>query len=144
MLVPGNQEDLAGKPFVGPAGNLLDKVFAEAGIDRSKIYVTNAGASFRACLCSRHFLFAWNQTALFIHCSGLRAMRNGNDATPSKFGFSTKGPRFIRHMRRLVNVHEPKGAKRVIKKAAPKRVARDVSSTLTMMRRSERLLMRKA
>jgi uracil-DNA glycosylase len=44
--VPGDQEDLAGKPFVGPAGNLLDKAFAEAGIDRSKIYVTNAVKHF--------------------------------------------------------------------------------------------------
>jgi DNA polymerase len=44
--VPGDQEDLAGKPFVGPAGDLLDKAFAEAGIDRSKIYVTNAVKHF--------------------------------------------------------------------------------------------------
>ena len=44
--VPGDQEDLAGKPFVGPAGNLLNKAFAEAGIDRSKIYVTNAVKHF--------------------------------------------------------------------------------------------------
>lgn len=44
--VPGDQEDLAGKPFVGPAGNLLDKAFAEAGIDQSKIYVTNAVKHF--------------------------------------------------------------------------------------------------
>jgi uracil-DNA glycosylase len=44
--VPGDQEDLAGKPFVGPAGNLLDKAFAEAGMDRSKIYVTNAVKHF--------------------------------------------------------------------------------------------------
>jgi uracil-DNA glycosylase len=44
--VPGDQEDLAGKPFVGPAGNLLDRAFAEAGIDRRKIYVTNAVKHF--------------------------------------------------------------------------------------------------
>jgi uracil-DNA glycosylase len=44
--VPGDQEDLAGKPFVGPAGNLLNKAFAEAGIDRSKIYVTNVVKHF--------------------------------------------------------------------------------------------------
>jgi uracil-DNA glycosylase len=44
--VPGDQEDLAGEPFVGPAGNLLDKAFAEAGIDRSKVYVTNAVKHF--------------------------------------------------------------------------------------------------
>jgi uracil-DNA glycosylase family protein len=40
--VPGDQEDRAGKPFVGPAGQLLDKALAEAGIDRAKVYVTNA------------------------------------------------------------------------------------------------------
>jgi uracil-DNA glycosylase len=44
--VPGDQEDQAGKPFVGPAGNLLNKAFAEAGIDREKIYVTNAVKHF--------------------------------------------------------------------------------------------------
>jgi len=44
--VPGDQEDLAGKPFVGPAGRLLDKALAEAGIDRSLAYVTNAVKHF--------------------------------------------------------------------------------------------------
>jgi uracil-DNA glycosylase family protein len=44
--VPGDQEDLAGKPFVGPAGNLWNKALAEAGIDRSKTYVTNAVKHF--------------------------------------------------------------------------------------------------
>jgi len=44
---PGDQEDLAGKPFVGPAGKLLDKALAEAGIDRKKVYVTNAVKHFK-------------------------------------------------------------------------------------------------
>jgi uracil-DNA glycosylase len=44
--VPGDQEDLAGKPFVGPAGQLLNKALEEAGIDRSKAYVTNAVKHF--------------------------------------------------------------------------------------------------
>jgi uracil-DNA glycosylase len=44
--VPGDQEDLAGKPFVGPAGMLLNKALVEAGIDRSKAYVTNAVKHF--------------------------------------------------------------------------------------------------
>src|SRR5689334_14714755 len=44
---PGNQEDLEGKPFVGPAGKLLDSALEEAGIDRSKTYVTNAVKHFR-------------------------------------------------------------------------------------------------
>jgi len=38
---PGDREDLAGRPFVGPAGALLDKALAEAGIERSDVYVTN-------------------------------------------------------------------------------------------------------
>src|ERR1044072_6225021 len=44
---PGDQEDLAGKPFVGPAGRILDKAMAEAVIDRSKTYVTNAVKHFK-------------------------------------------------------------------------------------------------
>ena len=50
MLVgeqPGNQEDLKGKPFVGPAGKLLDAALKEAGIDRRKVYVTNAVKHFK-------------------------------------------------------------------------------------------------
>src|SRR5215467_4881221 len=38
---PGNEEDLSGKPFIGPAGRLLDDALVEAGIDRSQTYVTN-------------------------------------------------------------------------------------------------------
>ncbi len=44
---PGDQEDLQGKPFVGPAGQLLDRAFEEAGIDRSQVYVTNAVKHFK-------------------------------------------------------------------------------------------------
>jgi uracil-DNA glycosylase len=44
---PGNQEDLEGKPFVGPAGKLLDTALEEAGIDRSATYVTNAVKHFK-------------------------------------------------------------------------------------------------
>jgi uracil-DNA glycosylase family protein len=44
---PGDQEDRAGKPFVGPAGHLLDEALVEAGIDRSKTYVTNAVKHFK-------------------------------------------------------------------------------------------------
>src|SRR5438105_7413285 len=44
---PGNDEDLAGKPFVGPAGKLLDRALAEAGIDRTEAYVTNAVKHFK-------------------------------------------------------------------------------------------------
>jgi DNA polymerase len=44
---PGNDEDLAGRPFVGPAGKLLDRALAEAGIDRGDVYVTNAVKHFK-------------------------------------------------------------------------------------------------
>jgi len=44
---PGDKEDLEGKPFVGPAGALLDKALVEAGIDRAKVYVTNAVKHFK-------------------------------------------------------------------------------------------------
>jgi DNA polymerase len=44
---PGDQEDRRGEPFVGPAGRLLDKALAEAGIDRRDAYITNAVKHFR-------------------------------------------------------------------------------------------------
>ena len=44
---PGDQEDIAGKPFVGPAGRLFDAVLGEAGVDRSVAYVTNAVKHFK-------------------------------------------------------------------------------------------------
>jgi DNA polymerase len=44
---PGDREDLAGRPFVGPAGALLDKALEEAGIDRAKVYVTNVVKHFK-------------------------------------------------------------------------------------------------
>ena len=50
MLVgeqPGDKEDLAGRPFVGPAGQMLDRALEEASIDRTKVYVTNAVKHFK-------------------------------------------------------------------------------------------------
>jgi uracil-DNA glycosylase family protein len=44
---PGDREDLAGRPFVGPAGNLLDRALEEVGIDRRKVYVTNVVKHFK-------------------------------------------------------------------------------------------------
>jgi DNA polymerase len=55
MLVgeqPGDQEDRQGKPFVGPAGKLLHRALAEAGIDPAEAYVTNA---------AKHFKFTWDE-----------------------------------------------------------------------------------
>ena len=50
MLVgeqPGDYEDVAGKPFVGPAGKIMDRALEEAGIDRKQVYVTNAVKHFK-------------------------------------------------------------------------------------------------
>jgi uracil-DNA glycosylase len=50
MLVgeqPGDREDREGRPFVGPAGQLLDEALAEAGVDRKRVYVTNAVKHFK-------------------------------------------------------------------------------------------------
>ena len=50
MLVgdqPGDQEDRAGKPFVGPAGEILDEALAKAGIDRTQVYLTNVVKHFK-------------------------------------------------------------------------------------------------
>jgi len=50
MLVgeqPGDQEDLQGRPFVGPAGKVLDRALAEAGIERAQVYISNAVKHFK-------------------------------------------------------------------------------------------------
>jgi DNA polymerase len=44
---PGDQEDLAGEPFIGPAGQVFDEALAQAGIDRARVYVTNAVKHFK-------------------------------------------------------------------------------------------------
>jgi DNA polymerase len=44
---PGDQEDVTGKPFVGPAGKILDRALEEAGIDRTEVYVTNTVKHFK-------------------------------------------------------------------------------------------------
>ena len=44
---PGDQEDLAGKPFVGPAGKVFDAILDDAGVNRQKVYVTNAVKHFK-------------------------------------------------------------------------------------------------
>jgi DNA polymerase len=57
MLVgeqPGDQEDLAGEPFVGPAGEVLNQALTQAGLDRTQLYVTNAVKHFRFVLEGRH------------------------------------------------------------------------------------------
>src|SRR5436305_6858630 len=44
---PGDKEDIAGKPFVGPAGLMLDRALQQAGVDRKKVYITNAVKHFK-------------------------------------------------------------------------------------------------
>jgi DNA polymerase len=44
---PGDQEDIIGRPFVGPAGQIMDRAMEEAGIDRRTIYITNAVKHFK-------------------------------------------------------------------------------------------------
>ena len=44
---PGDYEDVAGKPFVGPAGKILDRALEDVGIDRSQVYITNAVKHFK-------------------------------------------------------------------------------------------------
>jgi DNA polymerase len=44
---PGDQEDISGKPFVGPAGKIMDRALEDAGIDRRQVYVTNAVKHFK-------------------------------------------------------------------------------------------------
>jgi uracil-DNA glycosylase family protein len=45
--VPGDREDIEGRPFVGPAGRLLDRALVKAGVDRDEVYITNAVKHFR-------------------------------------------------------------------------------------------------
>src|ERR1044071_2342760 len=45
--VPGDQEDLQGRPFVGPAGRLLDDALHQAGVERQQVYMTNAVKHFK-------------------------------------------------------------------------------------------------
>src|SRR5207247_10661809 len=44
---PGNDEDIKGQPFVGPAGRVLDKALADVGIERERVYITNAVKHFK-------------------------------------------------------------------------------------------------
>jgi len=60
---PGDQEDMAGRPFVGPAGQLLDEHLQQAGIDRRAAYVTNA---------VKHFKFRWKGKRRIHHSPGAK------------------------------------------------------------------------
>lgn len=63
---PGNEEDLSGKPFVGPAGRLLDRALEQAGVPRAGLYVTNA---------VKHFSFVWRGKRRLHAKPSLRVVR---------------------------------------------------------------------
>ena len=65
---PGDQEDLAGRPFVGPAGQLFDAALEKAGIDRSKTYVTNAVKHFKFVLRGKKRIHSKPDTAEIEAC----------------------------------------------------------------------------
>ncbi|AMN39188.1 UdgX family uracil-DNA binding protein [Rhodoplanes sp. Z2-YC6860] len=65
---PGDQEDLAGRPFVGPAGQMFDRALAEAGIDRARVYVTNAVKHFKYEPRGKHRIHKTPNNAEIDHC----------------------------------------------------------------------------
>jgi DNA polymerase len=65
---PGDQEDLAGRPFVGPAGQLFDAALEKAGIDRSTTYVTNAVKHFKFVLRGKKRIHSKPDTAEIDAC----------------------------------------------------------------------------
>lgn len=65
---PGDKEDLAGRPFVGPAGQLLDRAMAEAGIDRTQVYMTNAVKHFKFEPRGKRRIHAKPDTAEIVAC----------------------------------------------------------------------------
>ena len=85
---PGDQEDKAGRPFVGPAGRVLDRALADAGIDRDEVYLTNAVKHFRYTRQGKRRLHKKPDTAHIIACSPwLRAdgrPRNRSSSGPNR------------------------------------------------------------
>ncbi len=66
---PGDQEDLAGRPFVGPAGQLLDRAMTEAGLDRRAIYMTNSVKHFKFVLRGKRRIHEKPGTAEIAACN---------------------------------------------------------------------------
>lgn len=64
---PGDEEDRMGRPFVGPAGRLLDRALAEAGLDRQRAYVTNAVKRFKFVLRGKRRIHQKPTTAEIVH-----------------------------------------------------------------------------
>ena len=67
---PGDAEDIAGKPFVGPAGQMLDRALDEAGIAREKVYITNAVKHFKFAPRGKRRIHAKPNSAEIKVCSG--------------------------------------------------------------------------
>ncbi len=67
---PGDQEDLAGRPFVGPAGQMLDRAIQEAGIDRRIVYVTNAVKHFKFEARGKRRIHQKPDTSEIVACNG--------------------------------------------------------------------------
>lgn len=65
---PGDVEDRRGEPFVGPAGKLLDRALAEAGLDRDEVYLTNAVKHFRFVECGKRRLHQTPQAGHLAAC----------------------------------------------------------------------------
>lgn len=65
---PGDQEDLTGRPFVGPAGQLFDQISAEVGLDRQRAYVTNAVKHFKFIAKGRRRIHQRPDTSEIDHC----------------------------------------------------------------------------
>jgi len=74
---PGDQEDLAGRPFVGPAGQLFDAALEEAGIDRSATYVTNAVKHFKFVLRGKKRIHSKPDTAEIDACRWWQEQERG-------------------------------------------------------------------
>ncbi|MBX4859795.1 UdgX family uracil-DNA binding protein [Rhizobium leguminosarum bv. viciae] len=66
---PGDQEDVSGRPFVGPAGRLLDRCLEEAGLDRQRCYVTNAVKHFKFTQRGKRRLHAKPNAGEIRHCA---------------------------------------------------------------------------
>jgi uracil-DNA glycosylase len=66
---PGDQEDKTGRPFVGPAGRILDRALADAGIDRDEVYLTNAVKHFRYTRQGERRLHKKPDTAQIVACA---------------------------------------------------------------------------
>jgi DNA polymerase len=81
---PGDQEDIAGRPFVGPAGQLLDRALKDAGIDRKTVYVTNAVKHFKFAPRGKRRLHAKPNVAEIRACAG-QWLRRELDAVAPDF-----------------------------------------------------------